>query len=657
MRLVNAKSSNYRPEIDGLRAVAVLSVILFHAGFAAFRGGFFGVDIFFVISGYLITSNLIAEKRAGRFSFIAFYERRMRRILPALICVLLFCVPLIWIMAVPSELYRFSKAYMAIAVFGSNIFFKTNTNYFSSEGDLDPLIHTWSLGVEEQFYLVFPLLFIGVWKAGRGKLILWIGTLALLSYALQLWWSGRNDFLASFYLTPSRAWQLLIGSLGAFAPVIRSKGWSEIASGVAILSLARAILFYSGGESSLVFLSVIPTMATLALLVSGPNRVNTILSQRWLVGIGLISYSTYLWHQPVFAFSRMYALNPLTKEFLSGLVFLTLILGYITWRFVEVPFRKSSFISSKKFLTAAVCGTVLVGALGLTGYLNEAFIYRFEHRELLMLASPDVMSAKCHERLGIETLRTGQTCVLGDRSKPVSVALIGDSHAGSLSTALEEFAARSSFSFTIMTDGWCVPFLGVSNPSNPKCREFIDEALAMVARAPSIETVILYAEWSAYTEGFRFGSVPVAYFDSQSTEKTVAKNPEVFARGLARTVAYLRDHRKNVLLIGPVPEHPIRVRDTLARASKLSRTSIRLEATTGAQFARRNQFVNNELRRPRDGVAVLDVETLFCTTPEVSCALVDDNGMPLYSDGNHLTLYGARRVVSRLPPLLVRKEK
>ena len=204
--------NGYRPEIDGLRAIALIPVVLFHAGFEWFSGGYVGVDVFFVISGYLITSIILQEKEVGNFSFTYFYERRARRILPALFFIMLLCIPFAWILLLPHELIDFGKSLMATSLFSSNILFWLESDYFAADAELIPLIHTWSLAIEEQFYLFFPLIMIFFWVIGKRHLFWILSIIAIVSFTLTEW-GWRHFPEANFYLIPSRAWELMIGAL------------------------------------------------------------------------------------------------------------------------------------------------------------------------------------------------------------------------------------------------------------------------------------------------------------------------------------------------------------------------------------------------------------------------------------------------------------
>ncbi|WML90713.1 acyltransferase [Thiothrix lacustris] len=371
----------YRKEIDGLRALAVIPVILFHAGFAAVSGGFVGVDVFFVISGYLITSIILEELAAGRFTVAGFYERRARRILPALFFVLLACLPLAWWLLLPAEMVDFGKSMAAVAVFASNILFWLQTDYFAATAEQIPLLHTWSLAVEEQYYLVFPLFMLLAWGLGKRWLVGLISLVALLSLGWSEWlWRGSVE--ANFYLIPSRAWELMLGALAAF--YLQNKAspqgmLAQVGSLGGLALLGYAVFFFHDGIPFPSLYALVPTVGALLLIVAATPAtwVGKLLASPPLVGIGLISYSAYLWHQPLFVFARMQALDEPSTAFMAGLSVLTLVLAWFSWRFVEKPFRDRSRFTRTQIFSGAVIGSLLFIALGAALVLTDGLASRF----------------------------------------------------------------------------------------------------------------------------------------------------------------------------------------------------------------------------------------------------------------------------------------
>jgi len=301
----------YRAEIDGLRALAVLPVILFHAGFSVFSGGYVGVDVFFVISGYLITTILVSELKEGNFSIVRFYERRARRILPALFFVMLISIPFAWILLNPFELISFSKSVSAVSLFASNIFFWRHVGYFAIAAELKPLLHTWSLAVEEQYYILFPVFLLLIWNFGKKAVLRLIIFLAIVSLMISQILCVSKPVL-NFFLLPSRAWELAVGAIASFILVENRLSKINIPTKQFLalfgLMLILISIFAFGDQTPFPsFYALAPTIgAMLVILFADQNTfTGTILRSRLLVGVGLISYSAYLWHQPVLAFARI----------------------------------------------------------------------------------------------------------------------------------------------------------------------------------------------------------------------------------------------------------------------------------------------------------------------------------------------------------------
>lgn len=331
----------YRREIDGLRAVAILPVILFHAGFSAFQGGFIGVDVFFVISGYLINTILIDENRSASFSILRFYERRARRILPALFVMLAFCFVMGFAVMLPSELKELSAAMGSVTLFLSNFYFMSQVGYFATDAEVQPLLHTWSLAVEEQFYLLLPLLLWFCRKLPERRVvgILWV--LAVLSLILaEFGW--RMDADRNFFFSGTRFWELLAGSLLAYHLSNRPVRPSQIGAALGLGLILFGVVWLSPAQHFPGLLTLIPVLGTVLVILYADLSTWTgrLLGLRPLVATGLISYSAYLWHQPIFAFARLSSLSDPSPLLMSGLAVLTLGAAVLSWRFVEQPFQR-----------------------------------------------------------------------------------------------------------------------------------------------------------------------------------------------------------------------------------------------------------------------------------------------------------------------------
>jgi peptidoglycan/LPS O-acetylase OafA/YrhL len=358
---------NYRREIDGLRAIAILPVILSHAGFNLFSGGFVGVDVFFVISGYLITQIIIREKQSGIFSIRRFYERRARRILPALYFVLFICTFYSAIFLSPFDARDYYQSLAATISFCSNVlFYIESSDYFGLAADYKPLLHTWSLGVEEQYYVLYPLFLIGSWRLGIRKIVVMLIVVAILSLIASQW-AVINNPSASFYLLPTRAWELLVGGFVGFYLIKNASStvitkYNQLGSAVGLLMIGASVFLFNKSTPFPGIFALVPVIGTAFVIIfaNQDTLVGWLLGRKLLVGIGLISYSAYLWHQPVLAFARYYLLSDLSIVGALAAITLTFALAMQTWQFIEQPFRRNGVVSNNIFFK-----TIALVSLGL----------------------------------------------------------------------------------------------------------------------------------------------------------------------------------------------------------------------------------------------------------------------------------------------------
>lgn len=376
----------YRREIDGLRALAVIPVILSHAGLKAFSGGFVGVDIFFVISGYLITSIILSEYNDNKFSFIKFYERRARRILPALFFIITITLPFTWLWMLPSDLKEFGGSLAAVSIFASNFFFRGKIGYFETAAETKPLLHTWSLAVEEQFYLLFPLCLIILFVLFKKRPACIMGILfsgAIVSLGLADW-GTRNMPVSSFFLLPTRGWELIVGIMIAFsshhfprkvATLTKHRTILEAASLLGLCMIVASIILYTKETPFPGIYALVPTLgAALIILFCKPyTLVGRLLCSKPFVGIGLISYSAYLWHQPIFALARHRAIFEPEPEVFFVLSILIIILAAGTWRFIERPFRNKNFLPCKRIFQLSATCSVMLAVIGYSLYTTNGF--------------------------------------------------------------------------------------------------------------------------------------------------------------------------------------------------------------------------------------------------------------------------------------------
>lgn len=463
----------YRSEIDGLRALAVVPVILFHAGFDWFSGGFVGVDVFFVISGYLITTILIEELENRNFSIVNFYERRARRILPALFFVMLVCIPFAWQWMLPLQMQEFSQSLIAVSLFASNFLFWQQSGYFDTAAEEKPLLHTWSLAVEEQYYVFFPIFLLLAWRFGRHS-VFWLVVLMTVGSLALSEWAWRNMSNANFFLAPTRAWELFAGSIAAFIVQRRGVLKSDLLAMTGLVAIVLSIFAYDKNTPFPSAYALLPVGGVVLLVLYGEKTTIAakILSNRIAVGIGLISYSAYLWHQPLFAFARIRSVDHPSVELMAGLSIASLFLAYFSWRFVETPFRSKSnkAMSRAKIFIFSLLGMLFFITVGAVGHVTEGFIKRDKFasiQEINTVAEQSGSGFKyCAENaISIEGLK-GYICKIGDLEAPVSGVLWGDSYAASaLYGVNKHLKTRGVSYYAILGDG-CPPLPGISRARN-----------------------------------------------------------------------------------------------------------------------------------------------------------------------------------------------
>lgn len=395
----------YRREVDGLRAIAVLAVILFHAGFTTFEGGFIGVDIFFVISGYLISDLLIRDIEKGEFSLREFYARRIRRIFPALFTITLIAVPISWCLMLPPELNDFGKSLISIPTFTSNIYFWRDTGYFQVAAEATPLLHTWSLAVEEQFYLLFPLLMLFLWRLGRKFRLVIIVFLLLGSLTLAQILSASKP-TAAFFLLPTRGWEFIIGTLAAL--IARKKTFASLpkfffrfGGFIGLILVLISILTFNDETITPGFITIIPTIGTILIILFSTQDTTSgkWLGNRVLVGLGVISYSAYLLHQPVFVFARY--LHPEVNELFSTLLIIIILgLSFLSWKYIEQPFRRPGRVKSSFVGTLTV---ISVGLTLITGIITSSLNTNFENSAAKLLKeNTAIFAVNMDERLFVK---------------------------------------------------------------------------------------------------------------------------------------------------------------------------------------------------------------------------------------------------------------
>ena len=627
---------HYRRDIDGLRAVAVASVIASHAG-APLPGGFLGVDIFFVISGFLITRILLREMEEGRFSLARFYERRARRILPAMIVVVLVCLPPAWMLLPPAQMTAFGQSLVALSFFSTNVLFWQQAGYFAPAAEEIPLIHTWSLGVEEQFYLLFPLLCLALWRSGRLMGVMVV--LALLSLgAAEV--AARILPDAAFYLLPFRAWELLAGALaaGLANSGVRPQGWLAL-FGLGLIG-GSLTLFHHWLPIPGVWL-VAPVGGTaLVLLFTGPDTLaGRLLSWRPAVWLGLISYSAYLWHQPLFAFARISRLDPPPGWAMAVLTILTVGVAWVSWRYVERPCRHMDGPEFRRLAGGMAVAMVLIagfgGAAHLTGGLGGAR-FTAELHSVFASAEASPRRSVCHDTAAAAA-PPDEACVYPAGSAP-SWAVFGDSHAVEVAHALGEGLRPRGESLVHLSASGCPPAL-TFDPGLPGCADWVARNAAWLEAKPEIRTIVLVWRHSAYLFGRNEATYPDLPDLPYRIENpgTPAEKRERYWRSVEDLVERLARDGRRVVLVAPVPEI---VRPVWKHAVHRAGSGGRVAGIPVSYYHARNSFVLTRI--DQIGAEILHPAEHLCDRTTCYSAI---DGEAMYFDDNHLSLAGARRII------------
>lgn len=647
---------HYRPEIDGLRTLAVVPVILFHAGIPGFGGGFVGVDIFFVISGYLITLIIDREILAKDFSIAKFYERRVRRILPAMFLVLSVSTMFAWLWLTPSELKDYGQSLVAVNLFASNILFWRETGYFGGVGEFKPLLHTWSLAVEEQFYVIFPLLLLGLSALARRFVIIAVAALVILSFGLAEMQSHLKVDSA-FFLAQYRAWELGVGALVALVfrgQLVKSGLLSSIGSIVGLAAILLSIVLLDG-DTPFPGIYALPCVlgAALIILCAHPgNPVGRLLSTSPFVWIGLLSYSAYLWHQPLFALVRIRYVNEVPMLGMLALSLCSLGAAYLSWRFVEQPFRTPYRVSKKPLMLGAGLFAAALVAIGAGMALTNGAPWRLKPEAARLASYAAKKNPRTEECLGNARgfYTTPENACIYNTGMPPRVALWGDSHADALASGLADALKSTGSGVRALTNAGCRPAIGLGSE---RCDKVNADILRYLIAATDIDVVVITCRYTIAIEGKRFdnqeGGVEFggdAYALPTHRDRRFINDPSrvpMVGESLRAPIKKLLDAGKHVVLVYPVPEVGWNVPKHLARVAMFSDTAPSTLSTSYAVFEKRTAVIHSELEKLGQNPSLINVrpETVFCNTQEAGRCMAAISGAPLYYDEHHLGSVGA----------------
>ncbi|MFZ3217917.1 MAG: acyltransferase family protein [Candidatus Acidiferrales bacterium] len=658
----------YRPDIDGLRAVAILAVVAYHAGIPGVGGGFVGVDIFFVISGYLITSVICSDIDSATFSITKFYARRAKRILPALFSVLLACYVLALVLLSPAEIRTFAHNAFATIVSASNVLFWLRSGYFAANADLNPLLMTWSLGVEEQFYLIFPVLMFLLSKFGKQKRFAAIAVLLFASFVLSVL-GTRSDPTATFFLLPTRAWELAVGALIAMREAEKpsqgsvSRPWLANALSVFAMGMLAIAAFSYTRYTVFPGLAASLPVAGAALLVMTPSSwINRyILASKPMVFVGLISYSWYLLHWPLLSFARI-LVGQISVQAAVTIAVLSFLLAIASHRYIEQPFRRSSSDNPtilKRYFALALAMTLpLIVMLATHGWPA-----RFPGLSQVEASGAELKTDRCLAQYGDTAPNLSAACAPEGPANVPGVALLGDSHAAALAGALRQLGGNSGFRLVELTKSSCPPLLDVTRlmPAHPRhdreCAQFNAKTLAHVQADDNIKIVILAGFWSApfvhEKEGDRFIA------DGQPGESvSPAQSRANLKQGLQDTVEALRSSGKKVIVLKDNPmfdfDPVLRVRGSFIKPRMLLAKILAPTVSLGDYSEPRKNVdptYDNEASAIIDSVASTDQAVTYdlkkSLCDESKCYFYDGKSL-LYEDDQHLSLTGAERGLAGL---------
>jgi Predicted acyltransferases len=658
-------SMAYRGDIDGLRAIAVLAVVLFHADISPFTGGFVGVDIFFVISGYLITRLVTSEIDRGTFTLIGFYERRLRRLYPALFAMIVATTAAGALILLPRDFALLATNVVGAATFVSNFFFWMQTSYFNGDAHVRALLHTWSLAVEEQYYIFYPLLLMFIARYLPRRRLAAIACLALASFGASLW-AMTVDASGAFYLTLFRAWELLLGGLLSLRllPPATSVTARTATSVFGFGLIGGAVILFNELTPFPGVSALVPAVGAALLIHAGQESLSgRILAHPSLRFLGKISYSVYLWHWPLIVYINYYVIAPLTLLESAMVVIGSIAIGALSWRFIELPFKTPATggrVSARTVFATASLATLLICISGLVIRFENGFPERFPDQAVHLASYALSMNPESDQCGDVNLqLSPASTCTIGDPDK-ANVILWGDSHAGALFGALNEMG-KDGHGFIYAATPRCPPLREMGTSEG--CLSGNRRKLEYVLAHREIKTVILAARWSLYLKGrnVAIGDAETNNDAPQLIDSSHRQYPlfsttaaRHFQSSLSQLVVRLEAAGKRVIVVYPIPETGYDIPSTLALM--VSRGNDPRSFTSSHFLYRQREKL---AIRILDGLGRSDQLTrvypdrILCRSGR---CLTYADGAALYFDSHHLSIPGAKRLLPAIRTALRRPE-
>ena len=657
-------SFEYRKEIDGFRALAILPVVFYHAGIKLFSGGFVGVDVFFVISGYLITNIILSDIENKKFSLKNFYERRARRILPALLLVSVICIPFSFLFFKDIYLLEFARSLVSLIFFSSNFLFWSESGYFNTNTEFKPLTHTWSLSVEEQFYILFPIILLFLFNFFKFFTKIFFIILFTLSLLFCVWGSF-NYPNATFYLLPFRGWEIILGVLTAIYlyenKIKFKKVYNEFFSIIGFCLIFISIIFLDSKTVFPGYVALLPTIGTV-LLITFCRKGTTlykVFTIKYLINLGLISYSLYLWHQPILAFVKFYLLNEFSLYHKLFIILISIIISYLSWKYFESPFRNKQKISNKNLLLF-LCLPIIIF------FSTWGYVVKFSNLDNIYTSKPkQFIGGKKVEYFESKfDIQINSKNVFYDAIKPknskanIKVLVIGDSHAQGYNLMGEYYADKYQIEWHSYIYTGCPPIFGYykiynieqikSSKVQNKCKDqvkiwenFIKE------NGKYFDYVILSSRWN-----FMFNHE--IYEKKQYRKDALIKNNEIFinnnkiqtlsrsnfTNGLKNTINIINNNGPKVVIFS---QPPLLIRNPM-RCMGVSKISY--DYCANAKFKsikERGLFVKNtilsENKLNNIGNLYLILENYLCDEDKEKCISKKNNKL-LYKDDDHLSYEG-----------------
>ena len=643
----------YRPEIDGLRAVAVGTVVLFHAQLGLFSGGFVGVDVFFVISGYLITSIIARELDAGTFSLLSFYERRIRRIFPALLVVISTCLVVgAWRMT-PRHYISLAESALAAIGFHSNIYFADKAGYFMPSAETLPLLHTWSLGVEEQFYVVAPLLLMALWRY-RASVAPVLAVLIAAALAASIWGTIQDSDKA-FYWPHTRAIELMIGmALGiGLIPAVRSQPARQMLSVLGLLMVVASASFYTSATPFPGLAALVPCLGSALIIhcaggAHGASLVGRLLATTPTVWLGKISYSLYLWHWPLFAFAA-YEWGEVGVAARLGLVAASIMLAAVTYRWIEQPARTSRII-----LTPSRVFTAGLGSAGVIAALAGIVVAT---KGLPVRLAPEVAAIERGAADGGQRRslcganmrgKLNEPCPLGRTDVNPTVLVWGNSHAWMLAQTLDAVGTELGIGISLVTRSGCPGLLdsGRHGLGKKKCAKAFQSQIDQALNPGTIKHVILVSRWQTLAGGPGL-SEQLMVKAATISDAEMLQRVNALEASFVRTVSHFREMALRVTVVGPVPDLPVHLPSAMTKA--LMRGHHLALPYDFQDFTTRHEAVLRIMRLAEKEARVDVISPAQILCPAGTCRFWDSE-TPFYRDDDHLSERGS----NELKPSLLR---